>query len=186
MTLAWGLLLAVCGVYVCLHALALVPAVQGGGAGGTFVLELGPEPVSTRLTWAIGGVAATLVGLLIAGASLARAAGREPWVTLETRRDKIQGNSTVRVSRRALRGLAARMVEGLPGVRDSEPTLELTRRGWRVDCAVYVSDDPGLPDLLHQVERTLRQGLEAQTGHPVIKVDVRAQITPFNPTRRVQ
>ena len=185
-TFSGGLLFAACGVFVFLQALTLVPPVRGGGAGLQFVLDLGPEPVSWRLTWAAAGVAAAVLGVLVAAAAVARTAGREPWVTLEKRYDKIQGNSVVRVSRRALRGLAARMVELVPGVHDSDPVLELTRKGWRVQCGVYVSDGPGLPELLREIERTLRHGLEAQTGHPVDDIDVRAQITPFNPKRRVQ
>jgi len=93
------------------------------------------------------------------------------------------------------------MVEALPGIEASEPLLVLTRKGWRVVCSVYVSpaavtatspdvasngaDQPTLPSLLADVERTLRRGLEAQTGHPVAHLEVRAQITPFNPKRRV-
>lgn len=184
-TLLGGALLAAAGVWVFLHALAFAAPVQLEFPGGSLRLSFGSETNITRLTLAIAGVAALLVGLVLAVVSFARNVGQEPWVTLEHRRDKVAGNSTVRVSRRALRGLAARMVENLPGVRDSDPVLELTRKGWRVSCPVYVSDEPGLPALLREVERTLRHDLEAQTGHPVVAVDVRAQITPFNPKTRV-
>lgn len=184
-TVVAAVLLLMASSYVALLSLGLVPAVQLGLPGLQADLDLVRLALSVRLTWLGCAIVGLLVGMALLAASAARGRFDEPWVVLHERKDRLLGNSVVRVSSRALHALLAHDVEQVDGVRDARPRLRLTGRGWDCRCLIQVGSDRPLTDMVGAVETAIRHGLEQHTGHNVRRVDVSAQFEPFNPRRRL-
>ncbi len=184
-TLVAAVLLLMASSYTALLSLGLVPAVQLDVVGLHADLDLIRLDLGVRLTWLGIALLGLLLGMFLLAAAAARGRFDEPWVVLQRRRDRLAGNSVLRVSSRALHAMLAHSVERVDGVRDARPQLRLTGRGWDCRCLVQVADEVPLTDVAAHVETAIRHGLERHTGHAVRRVDVNAQFEPFNPRRRV-
>ena len=174
------------GVMVILHAMEVINPIQGGGAGFSFLLDLGQETFRVVLAWVGGSVIAIAAGLLLLLLALIRAVAQNRQIVLSSPvSDNLYGRGEVTISLQSVRALAAYTAENVPGIREAVPQTRLKRGGWHIDCQVVLIPNVSLPEVTLQLKNALQQAIEHHTGLSVARVNIAAQLNAIDAQRRL-
>ncbi len=158
--------------------------ISSGSLGSLGGLGLSFDPYTLaadhRLLWTGISAAGALCGvaLIWLGVTFTRAQSR--FVISEPRHGGGFGDVRVSMGSKGVRSLVAFIGESTDQVRQCDPTVSLHRKGWKVDCKVYVAHEAALPAVVDSLRSSLRQNLEHHTGLPVFKLDIQTELTPLS------
>ncbi len=89
------------------------------------------------------------------------------------------GDVSVTVGANGVRSLIAYIAEDTDQVRQCDPTIILSPKGWQIACRVYIAPEASLPEVVDVLKKRIRQELEHHTGLPVIKLKLDTELLPL-------
>ncbi|MDZ4698437.1 MAG: hypothetical protein SH809_01920 [Rhodothermales bacterium] len=186
-TLVLGVFLLLLGATLAGYAVVPGKGLSGSLGGATLAFDLSDQSAAVRSTWFGTGILGVLLSLLLLRIGFARIGQRGKQVILsDVSSSGAFGSGRVSIAIDSLTALLVHVAERVEGIREIDPKLQMTKKGWRLDCVAAITPDALMPSVTSALKAQLKDTLEQHTGLPVATVNISAQLLPIRNLKRVR